>query len=64
MPTYEYRCTACEAITEMERPIADRKKPVKCCKCGKKTVKQISLCTFCLTGTCWSSDGFTSNAVK
>jgi len=48
MPIYTYKCIKCSIITEKERTIADRNKPVLC-ECGSKAVKtvnQISLTGF------------------
>jgi len=40
---YEYRCRTCKEVTEKERKVADRDKPVDCKECGGVTRKIISL---------------------
>jgi putative FmdB family regulatory protein len=64
MPLYEYRCPECDAITEKERKMADRKKPVPCEKCGAKAKLIPSRCDVALVGECWSRDGFQSKTVR
>jgi len=41
MPIYTYKCIECLIITEKERTIADRNKPVLC-ECGNKAVKTVN----------------------
>lgn len=45
MPTYEYRCNACQETFEEFLPLAKRKTPEKkaCPCCGEKRVKQVVL---------------------
>jgi putative FmdB family regulatory protein len=47
MPTYEYRCGACQETFEEFLPLAKRKKPEQkpCPNCSEKRVKQTILST-------------------
>lgn len=42
MPTYEYGCERCAAVTEADRPMALRDECPRCGRCGGKTARQIS----------------------
>ena len=61
MPTYDYICTSCENVWELEQRIVED--PVKKCpKCGADTAKrQISQgAGFILKGGGWYADGYGS----
>jgi len=60
MPTYEYECTNCDSIWEVEQRITDESIST-CCKCSHDTAKRIiSKTSFTLTGAGWYADGYTS----
>jgi putative FmdB family regulatory protein len=64
MPTYEYRCTACENEWEELQKISEP--PVEVCpKCSQKTAKrQISGGNFILKGGGWYADLYSSKSNK
>jgi len=43
MPTYEYRCSECEHLTEVYSDIDKRKESIKCEKCGKISKRTYSI---------------------
>lgn len=64
MPTYEYRCTACdnqwEELQKISEPAIDT-----CPKCAQKTAKrQISGGNFILKGGGWYADLYSSSPKK
>lgn len=64
MPTYEYRCAACEHEWEEVQKITDP--PTKFCpKCGANlAMRLISRTSFVLKGNCWSKDMYTHQNKK
>ncbi len=42
MPIYEYYCTKCKDVFQMQRPIADYSKPAPCPACGSGSQRLIS----------------------
>lgn len=58
MPTYEYRCSACEHSFEKEQKITEA--PIKKCpKCAKlKAERVISAVAFTLKGGGWYNEGY------
>ena len=58
MPTYSYRCDACQTEFDKEQRISED--PIrKCPKCGKLKVRRmISSGNFILKGGGWYSDGY------
>jgi len=62
MPLYEYQCTACGAVAEMFRPIAQRNDPAFCAKCEGSMQKIFSTPTLftetAFFGRRGSDDGF------
>jgi putative FmdB family regulatory protein len=58
MPTYNYRCDACQAEFEKEQRISEA--PVKkCVKCGKNKARRMIVSgNFILKGGGWYSDGY------
>jgi putative FmdB family regulatory protein len=62
MPTYEYICNKCEAVTEVERKIRDYNVPPEegCKECGSKDIyRGVSTGTsFNLKGSGWFKDGY------
>jgi putative FmdB family regulatory protein len=61
MPTYTYRCDACDSEFDQEQRIVDP--PLKkCVKCGKSKVRRlITAGNFILKGGGWYSDGYGSS---
>lgn len=60
MPTYNYKCYACEAIQELQHSIHDSP-TVKCDKCQGETKRIILPSNFHLSGGGWYSDGYSKN---
>jgi putative FmdB family regulatory protein len=62
MPTYSYRCDACQTEFDKEQRISED--PIrKCPKCGKLKVRRmISSGNFILKGGGWYSDGYGSGS--
>lgn len=59
MPVYEYKCSACERIFEMQQKISDP--PLKTCsECGGEVKKLVSASAFHLKGGGWYADGYSS----
>lgn len=60
MPSYDYKCFACEHVFEEFQKISDN--PIEICpKCGKKEVKRlVSATSFHLKGGGWYSSGYSS----
>ena len=42
MPTYEYRCRSCAAVTSRVCKVADKPKTVRCERCGRRATAIIS----------------------
>ena len=61
MPTYEYKCSNCEAILELNHRVSD--KPLKkCTKCNQDTLNRlISATSFTLKGGGWYSEGYATS---
>lgn len=59
MPVYEYECSKCKKVFEVQQHIADE--PVAVCPdCGGPVHKLISRSSFQLKGGGWYSDGYSS----
>jgi putative FmdB family regulatory protein len=59
MPVYEYECSGCKKVFEIQQRIADA--PLeKCPECGAAVRKLISRSSFQLKGGGWYSDGYSS----
>ncbi|MDY0391532.1 MAG: zinc ribbon domain-containing protein [Desulfobulbus oligotrophicus] len=59
MPVYEYECSGCKKIFEIQQRIADA--PVSTCpECGADVKKLISMSSFQLKGGGWYADGYSS----
>lgn len=39
MPTYEYKCTGCDTITELNRDVVERDAYVKCDECDNEAIR-------------------------
>ncbi len=58
MPTYEYRCTACEHRLEVTQGINEAELTT-CPECGAERLDRlISRTSFALKGSGWYSDGY------
>lgn len=61
MPIYEYRCTACQTVTEVLQKMSDP--PLATCvSCSGRLEKLLSRTSFHLSGGGWSSSGYTRSA--
>ena len=59
MPLYSYICLSCNEEFEEIRSVSDINKVILCPNCkSKRTKKQISPCSFRLTGSQWEKDGY------
>lgn len=59
MPVYEYECSGCKKVFEIQQHIADA--PLKVCpECGAAVRKLISMSSFQLKGGGWYSDGYSN----
>ncbi len=57
MPVYEYECSKCEKVFEIQQRIADD--PITVCSvCGGEVRKLISMSSFQLKGGGWHTDGY------
>jgi len=57
MPVYEYECSGCQKIFEVQQRMADE--PISVCpKCGGSVRKLISMSSFQLKGGGWYTDGY------
>jgi len=59
MPVYEYECSGCKKVFEIQQRIADAPMNV-CPECGASVSKLISRSSFQLKGSGWYSDGYSS----
>lgn len=59
MPVYEYKCSACERVFEMQQKISDPPLTV-CSECGGNVKKMLSVSSFHLKGGGWYADGYSS----
>ncbi|WP_319586741.1 zinc ribbon domain-containing protein [uncultured Desulfobulbus sp.] len=61
MPVYEYECSGCQKIFEIQQRIADT--PISVCpSCGENVKKLISMSSFRLKGGGWYTDGYSGTA--
>ncbi|MDR3628960.1 MAG: zinc ribbon domain-containing protein [Desulfocapsaceae bacterium] len=59
MPVYEYECSACEKVFEVQQRIADQ--PLTHCpECKGEVKKLMSMSSFQLKGGGWYADGYSS----
>ncbi|MDR2550708.1 MAG: zinc ribbon domain-containing protein [Desulfobulbus sp.] len=59
MPVYEYECSGCQKIFEVQQRMAD--KPISVCPtCGGSVRKLISMSSFQLKGGGWYTDGYSN----
>ena len=63
MPVYEYKCSSCEKVLEVQQKISDS--PLKVCsECGGELKKLVSASAFHLKGGGWYADGYSSGSGK
>jgi putative FmdB family regulatory protein len=59
MPVYEYECSGCQKVFEMQQRMADA--PISVCPdCGGSMRKLISVSSFQLKGGGWYTDGYSN----
>ena len=64
MPTYEYRCGACDTVSEINHRMSDPS-PTDCPVCGKPQLsKQMSAAGFRLKGAGWYETDFKSDGKR
>lgn len=64
MPIYEYECETCNCTCERININYDEIDVPICENCNIEMKKIISKTTFKLNGTCWASDGYSSEKEK
>lgn len=63
MPVYEYQCSDCHTVVEVQQKLSDP--PLKSCpKCRGTVRKLVSMTSFQLKGGGWYSDGYASTTDK
>ena len=63
MPVYEYECSACQSVIEVQQKISDE--PLSSCpECDGPLRKLMSMSSFQLKGGGWYADGYGSNGAK
>ena len=61
MPVYEYECSACDKVFEVQQRMSDA--PLKNCpNCAGEVRKLVSVSSFQLKGSGWYSDGYSSSS--
>ena len=61
MPIYEYECTACDKVFELQQRMSDE--PLKCCpECEGEVRKLVSVSSFQLKGSGWFTDGYSGSS--
>uniref|UniRef100_UPI0040570628 FmdB family zinc ribbon protein n=1 Tax=Candidatus Electronema sp. TaxID=2698783 RepID=UPI0040570628 len=59
MPVYEYKCSSCDKVFEVQQKISDP--PLTACsECGGEMKKLVSASAFHLKGGGWYADGYSS----
>lgn len=59
MPVYEYECTECQSVIEVQQKLADS--PLASCpECQGPVTKLMSMSSFQLKGGGWYADGYSS----
>lgn len=63
MPVYEYECSGCEKVFEIQQRMSDD--PLQeCPECNGKVKKLMSANSFQLKGGGWYADGYSSSSAK
>ncbi len=61
MPIYEYECSGCDRVIEVQQRISDS--PLQVCPdCGGNVKKLVSVSSFQLKGGGWYADGYSSSS--
>ncbi len=61
MPVYEYECSACDKVFEVQQRISDN--PLEICpECDGEVKKLVSVSSFQLKGGGWYSDGYSGSS--
>lgn len=61
MPVYEYECSACAKVFEVQQRMSDA--PLKNCpNCAGEVRKLVSVSSFQLKGSGWYSDGYSGSS--
>ncbi|CAK8714649.1 MAG: putative regulatory protein, FmdB family [Candidatus Electronema aureum] len=63
MPVYEYKCSTCERVFELQQKISDPPLTI-CSECGSTVKKLVSASAFHLKGGGWYADGYSSGSSK
>ncbi len=63
MPVYEYECTDCQSVMEVQQKISDAPLAV-CPECDGPLRKLMSMSSFQLKGGGWYADGYGSAAAQ
>ncbi len=62
MPIYRYKCTTCDAVTEVWAKISDPP-PESCPQCGAASMeKMVSRTAFKLSGGGWYAEGYSGQS--
>lgn len=63
MPVYEYECSQCNKVLEVQQRMTEA--PLSSCpECGGEVKKLISMSSFQLKGGGWYADGYGSSSEK
>lgn len=66
MPVYEFRCSKCRRVVELQKSMSDESCPF-CCEPGcdgqQEMERIISGTSFALKGMGWASDGYSKSGV-
>lgn len=63
MPVYEYECSVCDKVFEVQQRMSDV--PLKNCPdCAGEVRKLVSVSSFQLKGSGWYSDGYSSGSAN
>jgi putative FmdB family regulatory protein len=61
MPVYEYECSSCDKVFEVQQRMSDT--PLKKCPdCAGEVRKLVSVSSFQLKGSGWYSDGYSGSS--
>lgn len=67
MPMFDYKCTACGAVTKDVYRKYSSEVPVECSECGavlSDEDKLVGSSSFSLKGMGWAKDGYSSKSTK
>ncbi len=61
MPVYEYECSGCKKVFEVQQKISEA--PLEACpECGDTVKKIVSMSSFQLKGGGWYADGYSASS--